>query len=336
VNSQVDVVAEVEEPLRAALVDLLAEHEPAVPQSDRITAGRLLGELGDPRFPVTIEEWQHSIVHERNEEFGSPNGYWCYVRPGTYQIGGWNDGEERADITLPGFWIARYLITAAEFSDFAQGGYTEQAQRWWTPCGWYWKKTIDREQPEYWQHRRIDRSNQAITLVTWYEAVAFCHWLHSQLADDLPTNYEIRLPTEKEWEIAAVYDRQHQRRIKACEESMWLKAPMPVGTAPTAVAACGVYDILEQALEWTASRYQSYSSADNQPVHDFGVMFLSMSSEYIEKHIFDEMEVAVPGSGSESPLTGHRGWYQAGSALSAMSFRIVLAPSDPTATQEDD
>jgi formylglycine-generating enzyme required for sulfatase activity len=101
------------------------------------------------------------------------------------------------------------------------------------------------------------------------------------------------------------------------------------------VTACGVYDILEQALEWTASRYQSYSSADNQPVHDFGVMFLSMSSEYSEKHIFDEMEVAVPGSGSESPLTGHRGWYQAGSALSTMSFRIVLAPRDTTTTQED-
>ena len=39
--------------------------------------------------------------------------------------------------------------------------------------------------------------NRPRTEVSWYEAVAFCRWLSSELA------MEIRLPTEVEWEKAA-------------------------------------------------------------------------------------------------------------------------------------
>ena len=39
-------------------------------------------------IPVHASEWQAEL-DQRNEHFGAPAGYWCYVPPGRYRIGGW-------------------------------------------------------------------------------------------------------------------------------------------------------------------------------------------------------------------------------------------------------
>jgi formylglycine-generating enzyme required for sulfatase activity len=39
--------------------------------------------------------------------------------------------------------------------------------------------------------------------VSWEEAIAYCRWLDEQVKGQLPVGYEIRLPTEAEWEKAA-------------------------------------------------------------------------------------------------------------------------------------
>jgi formylglycine-generating enzyme required for sulfatase activity len=46
--------------------------------------------------------------------------------------------------------------------------------------------------PSHWPQANRPRTN-----IDWYEAVAFCRWLSAQFA------YELRLPTEDEWERAA-------------------------------------------------------------------------------------------------------------------------------------
>jgi formylglycine-generating enzyme required for sulfatase activity len=341
VNSQVDVVAEVEEPLRAALVDLLAEHEPAVPQSDRITAGFLLGELGDPRFPVTIEEWQHSIVHERNEEFGSPNGYWCYVRPGTYQIGGWEDGEESADITLPGFWIAKYPVTVAQYRVFVEdGGYDNNAERWWTPNGWKWKLDNNHQEPFEWAEAQENGWNRPMVDGIWYEAVAFCNWLTEQLRDVLSEKYTLRLPTEAEWEASAAYDNDMRRHTYPWgEEEPSLEravygyvgpySPVATGTCPLGKGKCGAMDLLGHQLELTLSSARAYPIIDY--LHDIVTIDYASDEENVasrgfynlhfhESHSLGFRAIDTPSPQGGRPIRG---------------FRIVLAPRDPTATHED-
>jgi formylglycine-generating enzyme required for sulfatase activity/energy-coupling factor transporter ATP-binding protein EcfA2 len=335
VNSQVDVVAEVEEPLRAALVDLLAEHEPAVPQSDRITAGFLLGELGDPRFPVTIEEWQHSIVYERNEEFGSPNGYWSYVRPGTYQIGGWEDGEESADITLPGFWIARYPVTVAQYAMFIEdGGY--QQQDYWTPEGWKWKVEHQIRRPRHWNDKKYNHCNQPVIGLTWYEAVAFSSWLDEQLTNILKMEGRVRLPTDAEWEIAAAYDATFCRGTfpwgednpdlsHAIHAESGLDSPVSVGTCLAGVAACGALDLAGNVYEWIASKFDTYPHGAAELISDFTDEVMETvergGSYWFGDVRCDKREVnRAVGDGFHNND----------------GFRIILAPRNATATQEDD
>jgi len=45
--------------------------------------------------------------------------------------------------------------------------------------------------------QRFKYANHPRENVSWYDAMAFCYWLSSKLG------YEVRLPTEDEWEAAA-------------------------------------------------------------------------------------------------------------------------------------
>jgi formylglycine-generating enzyme required for sulfatase activity len=237
----------------------------------RLDAGRALADLSDPRYPVTPDDWRHELAR-RNEQFGQPDGYWCYIRPGTYQIGGWEEGEESATHDLPAFWVARYPITVAQYRVFIDdGGY--QQQDYWTPNGWGWKG--DRTQPRRWGDSQYNSPNQAVIGVTWYECMAFCSWLTAQLAE---TGYEVRLPTEAEWEAAAAYDIQMQRQtypwgdtpeptperaIFADDQGNRLGAPAPVGVCPAGSAACGALDMGGQVWEWCRSSHKAYPAGAN-------------------------------------------------------------------------
>ncbi|PDW00061.1 NACHT domain-containing protein, partial [Candidatus Viridilinea mediisalina] len=194
-------VAAFEQSLRQALGSILANPAAESLLPLRIEAGTALGQLGDPRFPVAIAQWQAEVA-QRNEAFGQPAGYWCYVRGRSYQIGGWETDEQAAEVTIPAFWLARYPITVAQFAPFVAVGYGPEAERWWTPNGWQWKQRNKHTEPWGWNYARFNNTNQSVIGVTWYEATAYCAWLSEQLQ---PSGYVVRLPTEAEWEAAAAY-----------------------------------------------------------------------------------------------------------------------------------
>jgi formylglycine-generating enzyme required for sulfatase activity len=268
--------------LREGIVALLATPDSGVVQADRITAAQVLADLDDPRYPVSRDEWRRETVR-RNETFGQPDGYWCYVRPGTYGIGGWEEDKESANHDLPGFWIARYPITVAQYAAFIDdGGY--QQQGYWTPEGWKWRQEIDRTQPWRWGDAQYNSPNQAVIGVSWYECMAFCAWLTAQLDNTLPEGYALQLPTEAEWEAAAAYDAQMQQRtypwdnkteptpehaIFADDQGNRLGAPAPVGVCPAGAAACGALDLGGQVWEWCRSSHGAYPAGANEGQPDF-------------------------------------------------------------------
>jgi formylglycine-generating enzyme required for sulfatase activity len=247
---------------------------------------------------VTIDEWREELA-QRNEVFGRPAGYWCYVRPGTYRIGGWEkkkkgwlkslfggkeqEGQEEwephADIALPGFWVAKYPVTVRQYREFMRAGGYER-EEWWTPEGWKWKESQGHTRPNYWGDKRFSSDDQPVVGVTWYEAAAFAAWLNHHLASDLPPGSAIRLPTEAEWEVAAGYDGAGQRRTYPWGEEEPTRTladfndgsnpdrPTPVGERTAGAAACGAQDMAGSVWEWTSSGYRAYPTESGTLVND--------------------------------------------------------------------
>jgi formylglycine-generating enzyme required for sulfatase activity len=110
------------------------------------------------------------------------------------------------------YWLGRFPVTNAQFETFVQaGGYG--VERYWSEA-----KAVNRWRPSEvrdWRNEWRDRpreyvepfnlANHPVVGVTWYEALAFTRWLTErwQAAGRLPENWQIRLPTEAEWEKAA-------------------------------------------------------------------------------------------------------------------------------------
>ena len=114
------------------------------------------------------------------------------------------DNERWAhDEAVPEFEIDAQPVQWAQYAEFVDdGGYDEP--RWWSQAGWGWLERNERRVPRYVEQMgravlsqragQVQRvaSAQAVAHVSWHEAEAWCRWASR------------RLPTEPEWEIAAV------------------------------------------------------------------------------------------------------------------------------------
>jgi formylglycine-generating enzyme required for sulfatase activity len=158
------------ERVRSHLVCILEDGK--LPAVDRAGAGRALATLGDPRpGAMTVE----------GIEF-------CYVPPGPFWMGGEEYGDERPvhrnECLDHGYWMARHPVTVAQYRHFV-----EESD---------YREPYDRGEP--W-----NLPNHPVVDVTWHDALAFCRWFSKRLerAGLLPSGWEVRLPSEAEWEKAA-------------------------------------------------------------------------------------------------------------------------------------
>ncbi len=260
--------------LARGLVEILTTPTPALPFAERLRAAAALAPLDDPRFPVTVEQWQREPRPTTFSAEGSH--YWRFVPAGTYRIGGWEADEAHADHDLAAFWIARYPTTVAQYQAFmVAGGYDQED--WWTPLGWAWRQENNRTEPWGWNAVDYRQANQPVIGVTWYEAMAFCGWLNS-----LYPEASVRLPTEAEWEATAAYAGNETRRtypwgedapteehaVYAHDGGDNLTHPAAVGLCGVGMAANGAQDMAGNVWEWTQSRWLEYPSASSTIVAD--------------------------------------------------------------------
>jgi formylglycine-generating enzyme required for sulfatase activity len=325
-NSTLDIEADIEEPLRSALVFLLHDADPAIFPADRLHAAEILGTLGDPRCPVTEDAWGTAIAQRGTRLGSSERGelrYCCVVPAGRYTIGGWRADEAVAVRDLDTFWITRFPITMAQYAPFLDVGYGAAAEAWWSPPGWAWMTATGRQSPWVWNHTAYRQANRPVSGVSWYEAQAFGAWLTTQLRAILPTGYVLRLPTEAEWEAAALGNRTGQRQpypwgstaptpehVIARESGT--SGPAPVGCCPAGRAASGAQDMVGNVWEWAAGSAEAYPFATSPAC------------------VPDEWDVPMRGgswSNTANELSGHiRNISEPGDGR---SFRLVLAPAEP-------
>ncbi len=183
-----------------------------LPAPERAAAGRALAELGDPRREVTnVDAMQFCYVPTGPFVMGASKqetrlkhpltGETLVAPPDPRAYGA--EGPVHIQNIPSGYWMARYPITNAQFDAFVKdGGYKNSDV--WTKAGWGWREKNKRTGPSKYGNP-FELSNHPVVGVTWYEAVAYCRWLTQRWRAKrwLLGDWEVRLPTEAEWEKAA-------------------------------------------------------------------------------------------------------------------------------------
>lgn len=196
------------------------------------------------------------------------------------------DNERQAhEAYLPEFLIDPAPVTCLDYLAFVEaGGY--DARELWSEAGWAYKEEAGLAHPRYWippaeghgwRLRSFDRildlpARQPVMNVTYWEAEAYARFV------------EKRLPTEAEWEKAALWDpeRQQKRRYPWGDEppsptranlNQLAFGPAEVGAYPEGVSAYGVHQMTGDVWEWTSSDFRAYPNFRAFPYPEYSEIF---------------------------------------------------------------
>ncbi|MBO0877097.1 MAG: SUMF1/EgtB/PvdO family nonheme iron enzyme, partial [Pseudonocardia sp.] len=228
----------------------------------RVTGPNESGPLpGDARIPGG----RFLLGADRDEAFVHDNEKW--VHP----------------VDLTPFGIARAPVTQAEYARFVDdNGYARREL--WGDDGWAWRTDAAAEAPVYWrrgpdgwQRRDFDRwvalePHRPVSHVCWHEADAYCRWAGR------------RLPTEAEWEAAAIGAPDPAGGLAPQRRRFpWGNQPIRpdhanldwrhLGTAdvaayPAGDSAFGCRQMIGNLWEWTASTFLPYPNFEQDAYRD--------------------------------------------------------------------
>lgn len=169
----------------------------------------------------------------------------CFeLEPGTDELSKGRRQPEAAPHTrfaVNSFQLARYPVTWCQYGAFlgAEDGYANPV--WWESLSQY-------DSPG---HIIWSAHNYPAVNVCWYDAMAYCRWLSAKLG------CEIRLPTECEWQWAAVADTGRQYPWpgdwdagKANSEEAGVGRTVAVGLYPRGRSLFGFDDMSGNVSEW--------------------------------------------------------------------------------------
>jgi iron(II)-dependent oxidoreductase len=189
--------------------------------------------------------------------------------------------------TVEPFRIARAPVTNRAFAAFVDDhGY--QRPELWSDGGWRWRESANVGHPVHWlpdrggwRVRHYDRivdlpPHQPVVHVNWHEADAYCRWAGR------------RLPTELEWEVAAVGQPTDDGKALTTTKRRlpWGSAPpdarhanldgaaigcIDVAALPAGDSAFGCRQMLGNVWEWTSSAFDPYPGFSADPYADYSV-----------------------------------------------------------------
>ena len=187
-------------------------------------------------------------------------------------------------VDVGAFAIDRFPVTSRRYAEFvAAGGYDEP--RHWTHEGWKWRTETGHDAPQGWIPDLeggwlVRRFGHIVALdpaepvqhVSFHEAQAFATWSGG------------RLPTEAEWEKAALWDPASDRSrvypwgdrvpgsdVANLDHRAW--GPVAVGSYPRGASPLGVEQMIGDVYEWTTSWFQGYPGYATFPYPEYSEVF---------------------------------------------------------------
>jgi len=277
-------------------------------QVDRLSEGvgvsaRYFYELSIRHEDMHVEALAYTrqtLGYARAEGLGRPPTSGLEAWPGDTEVPGgrWRlgstpddgfifDNEKWAhEVGIAPFQIAKAPVTNAEFAAFVDaGGYRNR--EFWSAAGWAWRERAAAERPVYWmenagggwtwrRYRKIERlaPHAPVTFVNWYEAQAWCNWAKR------------RLPTEVEWEAAALGEPVPDGSRLADTKRRWpwgdasprsahanldlaFDGPLDVAACTQGDSAFGCRQMIGNVWEWTASDFVPFAGFAADPYEDY-------------------------------------------------------------------
>jgi formylglycine-generating enzyme required for sulfatase activity len=211
-----------------------------------------------------------------------------------------DDEQPQHTLYLPDYYLARTLVTNAQYAAFVQATF--------------------RKPPDYWEGGKPPegREDHPVVSVSWHDAVTFCNWLSEA------TGKSYCLPSETEWEKGArgsdgrIYPWGNRWDAERCNSSEGGKrATTPVGAYPRGASPYGLLDMAGNVWEWTRSVHGYYPYDPND------------GRENLQP---DHSRVLRGGSfryGREGARCAFRGWLDPDIMWDRYGFRVcVVAQQD--------
>ena len=282
----------------------------------RARAADALAQLGDPRFDPT--------------RFHLPTdpmlGFVHIAADPTFKIGTRKADAKRVEkITgfavheneindqatpAPEFYIARYLVTVAQFRAF-----------------------IDATKFKLGDEDALrDPGNRALRFVSWHDALAYCDWPSNGLstAPILADSHVARLVRERGWRVGLPSELEWEKAARGNLRDAvfsWGDNPDPnaanyadtdinttSGVGCFAANDFGLYDMLGNVWEWTSSNYKDYPYR----VDDGRENLQGKEARLVRGSSW--------GNNVDDARCAYRGWDYPDLRVSGLGFRVVLRP----------
>jgi iron(II)-dependent oxidoreductase len=195
----------------------------------------------------------------------------------------YDNERPRHVVPMAPYWMDRTPVTNGQYLAFMEdAGY--RRPNLWSEDGRKWLDQQKADAPKYWcrdgstwLRRSMDRvgppePDAPVIHVCYYEAEAFARWAGT------------RLPTEKEWEIAASWDPQGRKteaypwgeRVPALTEANVDQLGFdvaPIDAFPDNVSPLGCYGMIGDVWEWTSTDFHGYPGFTAFPYPEYSEVF---------------------------------------------------------------